>query len=502
MAAPLDHSQGRRRQGIYAFGIASTAVGLLLSLTLRGNALAKHVFQAALAVFFVTNVAASLLVRSARLWRPSFVTVYLVIACLCGLPTLYYFGPFSAATLLFLLVLLLVALHRDRITANVVLVLAIGEHLLVVVPIALGWASDVGIATVVPVSSPQVPILELLVLGLMAGGHALGRWSRSTSATALAELAEAHRIIGDQRQVLREVEGRADNVNRLTTGRWTGQTVGPWQLSSVLGRGAMGEVYDARDEHGQVAAVKVLTSAAEESPSLVERFHRELMVAASLESPHIVKVLDVSKPSALVPYLAMERLEGVDLATILRDRVRLPLNEVVGILEQVARGLDVAHRAGVVHRDLKPHNLFLHKASCWKILDFGVAKTFGSEGTLTQNAIVGTPQYMAPEQTLGKEVTPLSDIYALGAIAYRCLTGRAPHDGRDLGALVYRIVHGAPARPGTLAPISREVESVLAVAMAKDPKQRFPSAREYVESLSAAAQDRPLQLQPPTAAWS
>jgi serine/threonine-protein kinase len=237
--------------------------------------------------------------------------------------------------------------------------------------------------------------------------------------------------------------------------------------------------------------------------SLVERFNRELQIAMQLDSPHIVKVLDVSQGSAaIVPYLAMERLRGVDLAARLRAQMRMPLNDVVSMMKQVALGLEVAHKAGVVHRDLKPHNLFLHDGQCWKILDFGVAKTFDTEGTLTRDAMVGTPQYMAPEQAMGSKVSHLSDVYALGAIAYRCITGRVPHNGTEITALVFEIVRGAPARPGTLAKVAPEVEDVLAIALAKEPERRFQSAREFADALAASAKGRRPKLVPPIEPWA
>jgi serine/threonine-protein kinase len=146
----------------------------------------------------------------------------------------------------------------------------------------------------------------------------------------------------------------------------------------------------------------------------------------------------------------MELLNGTDLASKLRTETnRLPSDELVVLLDHVARALEVARLAGVVHRDLKPHNLFLHGGT-WKVLDFGVSKLMGSEGTLTGEGIVGTPQYMAPEQASGGHVTHLADVYALGAIAYRCLTGRTPFKGKDLAELVYQVVHSAPIRPGLL----------------------------------------------------
>jgi serine/threonine-protein kinase len=198
----------------------------------------------------------------------------------------------------------------------------------------------------------------------------------------------------------------------------------------------------------------------------------------------------------------MERLHGTDLATRLRDNPRMPSDELVVLLDQVARGLEVARLAGVVHRDLKPHNIFHHDASIWKILDFGVSKVLDSEGTLTGDGIVGTPQYMAPEQASGGQVTHVADVYALGAIAYRCLTGRSPFKGKELAEVVYQVVHIPPVRPSAFGRVSISIEDVLAVAMAKDPRRRFPSAMSFVQAFIAARRGRPVALEVPERAWT
>jgi eukaryotic-like serine/threonine-protein kinase len=309
------------------------------------------------------------------------------------------------------------------------------------------------------------------------------------------------RVIGDREQALAEVVDQARRANRANEGRWTHQSMGTFRLGLVLGRGAMGEVYEAVRSDGVAAAVKLLNARSTASTTLVERFHREMEVAARLESPHIVRVYELSGPDAPVPYLAMERLHGTDLATKLRAETRMPSDELVVLLDQVARGLEVARLAGVVHRDLKPHNLFLHDGGTWKILDFGVSKLLGSEGTLTGEGIVGTPQYMAPEQASGGQVGHVADVYALGAIAYRCLTGRAPFKGRDLAELVYQVVHVAPLRPSALGRVSQLIEDVLAIAMAKDPRRRFPSAQAFAQAFIAARRGRPIATEPPPDAW-
>jgi len=502
LALGLDHSEAPRMRAFYVFLVVGSLVVLLLTPALGGDTRARHLLQLGVGWLCLVNAATYWSARVSRGPRARITTVYWPIGALAFIPALYFFGPLSAVSQVFPLGVMFVALGRDRRIATTILALFVGSHLLVMLSIALGWVTDVGLVASPKIGAIRLAAVEVSILAMMVGAFVMGRRARQDRLTALAWLGDARQVIGDQNQVIAEVKDRLDHVNRAQTGRWTGHTVGRWRLGAVLGRGGMGEVYEADGARGERAAVKVLSAASEESPSLVERFHRELRIAALLDSPHVVRILDVSPESASLPYLAMERLRGTDLADRLRTEMRLPLKEVVVLLEQVARGLEVAHGAGVVHRDLNPRNLFLHGGSCWKILDFGVAKVFGLEGTLTQNAVMGTPQYMAPEQFAGEAVTHLSDIYALGVIAYRCLTGRVPHGAKDFAAILYQVMHSAPVRPGSLVKIPREVDDVLAVAMARDPRRRFQSATELVEQLTAAASGKVVRLDPPTDAWA
>jgi serine/threonine-protein kinase len=174
-------------------------------------------------------------------------------------------------------------------------------------------------------------------------------------------------VIGDQQQVLAEIKLDDARANRDNVGRWTGQTLGgTWRLGMVLGRGAMGEVYEGIAADGREAAVKLLADPQTSGGgAILDRFHREMKLAATLSSPHIVHVYEVSQPSARMPYIVMERLRGHDLAAKLRNELRMELREVLTMLEQLAQGLEVAHAAGVIHRDLKPHNVFCHDG-VWK----------------------------------------------------------------------------------------------------------------------------------------
>jgi serine/threonine-protein kinase len=501
-AEALDRSDLPRMRVFHIFGVFAALGAIGVSFLIGGDPFAREVFWIGAGVLAVANIGLVWLSKQPQRWQPIPVGVLWIFATTGAVPSLYYFGPFSGVVMVQMLGSVFIALGRHRWTSLTVVGICIGGHLVLAVPIMLGWIDDVGVLTSVVAERSQLVVAECLIVSFLISGYALGRWARHTSATALAELASALRVIGDQQQALAEVKDDVARQNRVNVGRWTDQTMGNWKLGVVLGRGAMGEVYEALGADGRPAAIKLLNARSDGSSSLVERFHREMKVAAKLDSPNIVRVYELSPPDAPVPYLAMERLHGTDLASRLRSENRMPSDELVVMLDQVARGLEVARLAGVVHRDLKPHNLFLHEGSTWKILDFGVSKLAGSDGTLTGEGIVGTPQYMAPEQASGGQVTHLADVYALGAIAYRCLTGRSLFKGKDLTELVYQVVHSSPVRPGLLGRVPSALEDVLAVALAKDARRRFPSALSFAQAFVAARRGRPVTLDPPANAWT
>jgi serine/threonine protein kinase len=197
-----------------------------------------------------------------------------------------------------------------------------------------------------------------------------------------------------------------------------------------------------------------------------------------------VCVIDVGEQP--VPYLVMERLEGHTLGEILRERRVLLAGEVVELITQLAIGITAAAAAGVVHRDLKPQNVFRHH-DAWKILDFGVARAVEHGDTLTAGQIVGTPSYMAPEQATGGEVDHRTDLYAIAAIAYRVLTGYPPFASTEIAEVLYRVVHTRPIRPSLLAPeLPPDVDLVLAIGLASRQADRFSTGAELVEALRDA----------------
>jgi serine/threonine-protein kinase len=253
----------------------------------------------------------------------------------------------------------------------------------------------------------------------------------------------------------------------------------------------MGEVYEAvHATTREVAAVKLLVANVLADADVVRRFMRESKIAASLDSPHVVKVLEIGGLEAPFPYLAMELLRGEDLAGVLRrDRLLSP-RRTISLVREVGRGLEAARRAGIVHRDLKPQNVFLTEDGqghqVWKILDFGVSKLVDSEATST-GALIGTPAYMAPEQIGGGEgVTHRTDLHALGAIAYRALTGRPAFTGESMPETLHQVLNEMPPAPSTLARLNPAFDVVLLVALAKEPADRFDSGEELAKALEAA----------------
>ena len=497
----LDKGDLTRSHRFHVFGIIATLLAAGLSFLIGGDPRTRLAFVLGAVLMSACNCGLFYLTSKAERYNERWEGILWVVSASAFQPAIAYFGPFSAVVMVNVLAIMFVALGRRHTTARATAAVCIVGQLVIGVPTMFHLWRDVGVLSSEQAARSQLYTAEILILAFMFSSYALARWARTANARALADLQSALRVIGDREQALAEVNDAEARQKRAAEGRWTDQQLGGYKLGVVLGRGAMGEVYEAIGPQNQPAAVKLLDARATASPGLVDRFHREMDIAKRLESPHIVKVFSVSPPDAPVPYIAMEKLDGTDLATRLRSEVRLPADELVLLVDQVARGLEVARLAGVVHRDLKPHNLFQHQRATWKILDFGVSKFMDSEGTLTGEGIVGTPQYMAPEQASGGDVTHLADVYGLGAIAYRCLTGRSPFKGKDLAQLVYQVVHSPPERPSTFSRISESVEAVLAVAMAKDPRRRFPTALAFAKALIAARRNQPVELQPPENAW-
>jgi serine/threonine-protein kinase len=342
------------------------------------------------------------------------------------------------------------------------------------------WMWDVGI---------------LIVMLMYTTAFLAGRQLRLDQAQCVEELERALRETAARDALLREARDALQLVAGVgSPGRFTGQELDGFRLDNLLGRGGMGEVYAAeRKEDGRSAALKLLRADAMGDSALLARFEREARIVASIRSPHVVEVLATSGVESVLPYIAMERLEGIDLASYLRERGRLALREVVELISQVSVGLSAAHAAQVVHRDLKPSNLFRSGDSerpTWKILDFGVSRWMNSsEATLTALELVGTPHYMAPEQVSGQQaLDQRADVYALSAVAYRALTGEAPFGGALPGVL-QSILEEMPKAPSGALMLPRAIDYVLAIGLAKAPEQRFQSAFELAAAFHMAATD-------------
>jgi tRNA A-37 threonylcarbamoyl transferase component Bud32 len=261
----------------------------------------------------------------------------------------------------------------------------------------------------------------------------------------------------------------------------------------------MGEVYEAR--HARLSgryAVKVLNAMVSAQPDAVARFRREAQVTSALRHPSIVQVIDFNTTASGVAYLVMEYLDGANLEKVIDSGGALAIDRAVNITRQVAAALTAAHRKGIVHRDLKPQNIFLvtHKIDDEeperaKVLDFGISKIRSAARPLTETAVVlGTPQYMSPEQAEGKtaDVDAATDQFALAAIAYEMLTGQPAFTGDTLASVVYKVVHQEPEPLAVYRPeLPGELQQVVSRGLSKRKGERFPSAADFATALRAAA---------------
>jgi eukaryotic-like serine/threonine-protein kinase len=450
-----------------------------------------------IAILFLAGLAVGMLVSSflyRRFADPANYTerALSVLAVICvanGHLGVLLFGAYSATPMLVVVGIHFVARTELTRVARWVLVTATSSYALISLVIITGLLDDPGVFA----SDHVVPRVTLVaatvfVLGTYLLAYYTARSFRAASLTSIDELQRATRLSSQREALMEELRADLERALRIGgPGRYTDHAIGPFKLGSVLGRGAMGEVYEAiHVETGEPAAIKLLRREILADATQVARFLREVEVSGSLDSPHVVRVLGASATGEALPYLAMERLHGLTLAEQLRSEPRLSGEATLELCRQIAIGIDAAARAGIVHRDLKPQNLFHTADGAWKILDFGVATLADHTGTLTQGEAVGTPHYMAPEQAQGLRVDPRADLYALAAIAYRCLTGRYPFTAADTPALLYAVVHRTPPRPGALADLPADVDRWFAIALAKRPEDRFEHGGELADALAAA----------------
>ncbi|RZU21936.1 Stk1 family PASTA domain-containing Ser/Thr kinase [Streptomyces sp. BK239] len=274
---------------------------------------------------------------------------------------------------------------------------------------------------------------------------------------------------------------------------------GRYELSHVLGRGGMAEVYLAHDTRlGRTVAVKTLRADLARDPSFQARFRREAQSAASLNHPAIVAVYDTGEDyidNVSIPYIVMEYVDGSTLRELLHSGRKLLPERAMEMTIGILQGLEYAHRSGIVHRDIKPANVMLTRNGQVKVMDFGIARAMGDSGmTMTQTAaVIGTAQYLSPEQAKGEQVDARSDLYSTGCLLYELLTVRPPFVGDSPVAVAYQHVREEPQAPSVFDPeITAEMDAIVLKALVKDPNYRYQSADEMRADIEACLDGQPV----------
>ncbi|MER5727721.1 Stk1 family PASTA domain-containing Ser/Thr kinase [Streptomyces sp. NPDC002138] len=274
---------------------------------------------------------------------------------------------------------------------------------------------------------------------------------------------------------------------------------GRYELSHVLGRGGMAEVYLAHDTRlGRTVAVKTLRADLARDPSFQARFRREAQSAASLNHPAIVAVYDTGEDyvdNISIPYIVMEYVDGSTLRELLHSGRRLLPERTLEMTIGILQALEYSHRAQIVHRDIKPANVMLTRTGQVKVMDFGIARAMGDSGmTMTQTAaVIGTAQYLSPEQAKGEQVDARSDLYSAGCLLYELLTVRPPFIGDSPVAVAYQHVREEPQPPSNFDPeITPEMDAIVLKALVKDPDYRYQSADEMRADIEACLDGQPV----------
>ena len=258
------------------------------------------------------------------------------------------------------------------------------------------------------------------------------------------------------------------------------EKIGRYEIVGELGKGAMGVVYKATDPNiGRTVAIKTLRIDIHgtDNEEILGRFKNEARAAGMMNHANIITIYDAGEQEGLF-YIAMEFIEGQTLQGLLKQEQTLPVERATNIVRQVCAGLDYAHARGIIHRDIKPANIMITGDGTVKIMDFGIAKS-GGTGMTSTGQVVGTPNYMSPEQVKGKPLDGRTDLFSVGVMLYEMLTGARPFDGENVTSIIYKIVHENPPTPREVAAVHPGLSAVVMKALAKEPDQRFATGAEF-----------------------
>ncbi len=261
---------------------------------------------------------------------------------------------------------------------------------------------------------------------------------------------------------------------------------GRYEILSVLGQGGMGAVYQARDrELDRLIALKVIRPELATDPAILQRFKQELILARNITHKNVVRIYDLGEADG-IRFITMEYVDGEDMRTLLRKHGKFSAQDAIPMIEQVCRALDAAHSEGVIHRDLKPQNVMRDKQGRIVVMDFGLARSLGDSGMTQTGAIVGTMEYMSPEQALGSQLDQRSDIFSVGLIFYELLTGKSPyHADTAIASLMRRTREVAKPASDVENTVPRSLSAIVSRCLEREPANRYHSVVELLQQLNA-----------------
>src|SRR6516162_5013926 len=259
---------------------------------------------------------------------------------------------------------------------------------------------------------------------------------------------------------------------------------GRYEIIKLLGQGGMGAVYKARDtELDRMVALKLIRPELAKNPDILRRFKQELILARQVTHKNVIRIFDLGQSDG-IKFITMDFVEGKDLRALLQERGRFPPNEAARIMLQICRALEAAHAEHVIHRDLKPQNIMLDQRGRVFVMDFGIARSAHLPGMTQTGALVGTPEYMSPEQARGEKLDERSDIFSLGVIFYEILTGKSPYPSDAPLATLWKRMQERVTPPSQLEPtMPSELNDIVLKALEIEPENRFARAREMAHQL-------------------